>query len=386
SFDIEPQKDIRLYNLIPMYKNTVVDYNEIICEWFGKFMKRQGIAEGAQAVITVFQSAVVYAYVGIRTVSDVIGKVISLGDFTMYTSSAISFTSSVMNLGKNAVSLFQILALLTPLAEFLTLPDSDNNKGKKKVGDIEKVEFRNISFKYPNSDKIVLDNITFSVEKGEKISIVGLNGAGKTTLIKLLSRLYEPTNGNIFVNGIDIREYDYNDYISKFAAVFQDFKLIDYTLVENVNCDKVDINRDKVYSLLTQVGMKDKLDSLPNGIDTMLGKSYDKDGIEVSGGQAQKIATARALYKNAPFIILDEPTSALDPLAEAEIYENFNALVGDKTAFYISHRMSSSKFCDKILIIDGGKVADFDTHANLMKKQDSLYYKLFNAQAVNYQS
>ncbi|MEG2015150.1 MAG: ATP-binding cassette domain-containing protein, partial [Clostridia bacterium] len=118
----------------------------------------------------------------------------------------------------------------------------------------------------------------------------------------------------------------------------------------------------------------------------MLGKSYDKDGIEVSGGQAQKIATARALYKNAPFIILDEPTSALDPLAEAEIYENFNALVGDKTAFYISHRMSSSKFCDKILIIDGGKVADFDTHANLMKKQDSLYYKLFNAQAVNYQS
>jgi ATP-binding cassette subfamily B protein/ATP-binding cassette subfamily C protein len=230
----------------------------------------------------------------------------------------------------------------------------------------------------------VLRNVSFKIKGGEKISIVGLNGAGKTTLIKLLCRLYKPDSGTIRINGTDIFEYDYESYIARIAAVFQDFRLFAFGIDENITCKQSGTDENHIDELLTQVGLKEKIDSLQDGVKTMLGKAYSPEGVELSGGESQKVAIARALYKNASLIILDEPTSALDPLAEADIYANFNKLVGDKTAFYISHRMSSSVFCDRILILQDGMVADFDTHAALMAKKDSLYFKLFNSQAENY--
>ena len=166
--------------------------------------------------------------------------------------------------------------------------------------------------------------------------------------------------------------------------MFQDYKLLCFTVEENITSKEAGADTARAEKIVDMVGLREKIRSLPNGIRTMFGKSYDKDGTEFSGGEAQKVAIGRALYKDAALVILDEPTSALDPLAEAEIYEKFNSLVGDKTALYISHRMSSSVFCDRVLILDGGRVADFDTHANLMKKQGSLYYRLFTAQAENY--
>ncbi|MDE7223596.1 MAG: ABC transporter ATP-binding protein/permease, partial [Acetatifactor sp.] len=219
---------------------------------------------------------------------------------------------------------------------------------------------------------------------GEKIAVVGLNGAGKTTLIKLLCRLYQPQKGRILVNGRNIQDYNYESYMRQVAAVFQDYRLFDFSIEENISCRAPGQDESTVQKLVAQVGLAEKLKDLPEGMHTLLGKAYDEEGTELSGGQQQKVAIARALYKNASLIILDEPTSALDPLAEAEIYENFNELTGGKTAIYISHRMSSSVFCNKVLVIDQGRIADYDRHDQLMKKEGGLYRRMFEAQAENY--
>ena len=197
-------------------------------------------------------------------------------------------------------------------------------------------------------------------------------------------RLYRPEEGHILLNGVDIFEYEHGSYLASIAAVFQDYKLFAFSIDENITGKRPGSDLVGTGTVIRRVGLNEKMAELNEGVYSMLGKSYDENGVELSGGERQKVAIARALYKNAPVIILDEPTSALDPLAEAEIYENFNSLIGDKTAIYISHRMSSSVFCDRILLLDGGTVSDFDTHTALMEKADGLYYKLFNAQAENY--
>lgn len=204
-------------------------------------------------------------------------------------------------------------------------------------------------------------------------------------MIKLICRLYQPTKGKILINGRDIFEYDHKSYMDKIAAVFQDYKLFAFSIDENITCKEINADPERTRTIIKEVGLKEKIDDLPDGLSSLYGKAYDDKGIEMSGGEGQKIAIARALYKDASLIILDEPTSALDPLAEAEIYEHFNSMVGDKTAIYISHRMSSSVFCDRILVIEGGKISAYDTHENLLKNKDSLYAKLFNSQAANYE-
>lgn len=212
---------------------------------------------------------------------------------------------------------------------------------------------------------------------------LGLNGAGKTTIVKLLSRLYKIDKGEILINGISIYDYDTDSYISCLSSVYQDFKLFNYSILENI---RPDIKKEEGEEILKDVGIYEKINSLNKGIESPIGKSLEKDGVELSGGQFQKIAIARCLAKtNSSLLILDEPTSALDPLAEAEIYENFNNLSKDKTSIYISHRMASSVFCDKVLVLNNGKIEDFAPHHELMKKTDSLYYKLFTSQAKNYE-
>jgi len=378
------QKDIRLFNMNKMLIDKISAYNKEIYYGGIEFYRKKGKFEGMTGIINDLQAAISYGYVGLRVISDNFGAKIGLGSFTMYVSAAINFTRTTVALGRSITVIMQMLGYLDPFMEFMSLPN-ENIEGKTKFsGEVESIKFENVSFKYPKSDKFVLEDISFEINKNEKISIVGLNGAGKTTLVKLICRLYHPTNGKIYINGHDIFEYDYDSYMNSIATVFQDFKIFAFSIDENISCNFQNSNTERVMELIKDVGLDEKIKSLPKGVASMFGKAYDEDGIDMSGGEKQKIAIARALYKNASLIILDEPTSALDPLAEAEIYENFNNLVGDKTAIYISHRMSSSVFCDKILIIDEGKVKDFDTHKNLMKKTESLYYKLFNSQAVNY--
>ena len=386
AFNDKLQKDIRLYNMNKMMTDKVFYYNSEINQWLCKFYEKQGKYLGLYGIINDLQGAISYGYVGLRVITDKLGPKIGLGSFTMYVNAAINFTKSTTEFGNNIINIIQVLGYLDPFMEFMSLPDEGQVGGNLKFeGNVETIEFKDVSFKYPGSDKFVLKDISFKINKGEKISIVGLNGAGKTTLVKLICRLYRPAEGQILINGHDIFEYGHESYMKEIAAVFQDFKLFNFTIEENITCQEVNKDADRAMELIEEVGLKENIENLPNGIKSLFGKAYDESGIEMSGGESQKIAIARALYKDASLVILDEPTAALDALAEAEIYENFNTLVGGKTALYISHRMSSSVFCDRILVIDGGSISDFDTHENLMKKEDSLYYKLYKAQAVNYQ-
>ena len=379
------QKDIRLYAMDKMLTKRIVEGNESICDEFDMAYRAMGLMSGGLSVVSILISAFTYAYVGIRTVSNMFGSQLTIGSLTMYVSSATTFTSTIITFGENLVNLWQNAQFLIPYNEFMSLKEETvEDGGIKFEGEVETVEFRNVTFTYPKAEKPVLKNISFQISKGEKISIVGLNGAGKSTLVKLICRMYKVDSGEILINGRNIYEYDYISYMNVISAVFQDYKLFNFTIEENISCQESGADEQKVNYLIDEVGMREKIDELPDGITSRFGKEYDENGVEMSGGQGQKIAIARALYKKASMVILDEPASALDPIAEAEIYEKFIGLVEEKTAIYISHRMSSSVFCDKILIIDGGTVSDFDTHENLMKKTDSLYYKLFHSQAENY--
>lgn len=429
----EAQKDIRLYNMEGMITNRVIEFSNEVCDVLETVQLRMGKAMGEMSAVSEGISAFSYAYVGIRTISTVLGPKLSIGALTMYVSAAINFSSMVSKFGESIVMMLQFLSFLDPYMEFMSLPEETKQSGKEPFsGEVETVEFRNVTFSYPNAEKPVLKDISFSIHKGEKISIVGLNGAGKSTLVKLICRMYQTDSGEILINGKNIYDYDYMSYMNCISAVFQDYRLFNFTIEENICCEGATVSQsiaadrnatssqsiaadrnvsssqsiaadrnvsssqsiaadrsasssqEKIYRLMEEVGLKEKIAELPNGMKSRFGKDYDEEGIEMSGGQGQKIAIARALYKKASMVILDEPASALDPIAEAEIYEKFNSLVADKTAIYISHRMSSSVFCDKILIIDGGTVADYDTHENLMKKTESLYYKLFHSQAENY--
>ncbi len=383
--DKPAQKDLRLYHMDKLVTEKIRQSNETTCDEFDVANRKMGLANGANGVITEFISAFTYGYVGIRTISDMFGSRITLGSLTMYVSSAITFSSTIIQFGENLIGLWQNSQFLVPYQEFMALKEETIEDGGVPMDDaVETLEFRNVSFTYPKAEKPVLKNVSFVVKKGEKISIVGLNGAGKSTLVKLICRMYKADSGEILVNGRDIYDYDYLSYMNVISAVFQDYKLFNFTIEENISCRESGADEKRVNYLIDEVGMREKIDTLPEGIHSRFGKEYDEEGVELSGGQGQKIAIARALYKKASMVILDEPASALDPIAEAEIYEKFNSLVEDKTAIYISHRMSSSVFCDRILIIDGGTVSDFDTHENLMKKTDSLYYKLFTSQAENY--
>ena len=218
---------------------------------------------------------------------------------------------------------------------------------------------------------------------GERLAVVGENGSGKTTFIKLLCRLYDPTEGTILLNGIDIRKYDYDEYIALFSVVFQDFQLLSFSLGQNVAA-AVQYSPERARACLQKAGFGDRLSQLPDGLETKFYKDFDENGVQISGGEAQKVALARALYKDAPFVVLDEPTAALDPIAEMEVYEKFNEIVGDKTAVYISHRLSSCRFCDSIAVFDRGSIIQRGTHETLVRDTGGKYAALWNAQAQYY--
>ncbi|MBE6953302.1 MAG: ABC transporter ATP-binding protein [Ruminococcaceae bacterium] len=245
------------------------------------------------------------------------------------------------------------------------------------------IAFKDVSFRYPGSEQYALRHVNLDLNVGERLAVVGMNGSGKTTFIKLLCRLYDPTEGEIVMNDFNIRKYDYRQYLDIFSVVFQDYKLLAVPLGNNV-ASGANWDTEKAERLLREVGFGERYAEMPKGLETPLYKNFDEDGVLVSGGEAQKIALARALYKDAPFIILDEPTAALDPLAEAEIYAKFDAIVGDKTAIYISHRLSSCRFCDKIAVFDEGEIVQIGSHEELLRDESGKYYELWHAQAQYY--
>lgn len=245
------------------------------------------------------------------------------------------------------------------------------------------IEFRDVSFKYPGSDSYALRRVNIRFKVGQRLAVVGMNGSGKTTFIKLMCRLYDPTEGCIMLNGIDIRKYDYDEYLSLFSVVFQDFKLFSFTIGQNIAAASA-YDSEKALSCLEAAGLGDRAAEMPNGLETYLYRDFDNDGIEISGGEAQKLALARALYKDAPFIILDEPTASLDPISEYEIYSRFNDIAQDKTTVFISHRLASCRFCDRIAVFDCGSIVQSGTHDELLGDERGKYFELWNAQAQYY--
>ena len=375
----EGQKDFRLFHMGPMLGETIRRYNVEINRWFSAYHRRRGLFLGLFQVIVVLETAAAYAFVGARTVLGAAG----IGDFTMYASSAVGFSAAAVALGTAIVTFFQMLGYLDPFAELMQTPDAQAAVGEP-VPDWNRLEFRHVSFTYPGAAEKTLDDVSFCIKRGEHISIVGRNGAGKTTIVKLLCRFYDPDEGEILLDGLPLGRIDLRAWTASLAAVFQDFRLFPFTVEENVACRAAGEDRARTEELLEKVGMEEKIRALPKGLGTNCGREFDTEGAEFSGGQAQKLAIARALGKNAPLLVLDEPTSALDPMAEAELYEQFNSLVGGRTAIYISHRMSSSVFCDRILVLSRGRVEAFGTHRALMEDKNGTYCRLFTSQAENY--
>lgn len=371
------QKEMRLFGLSNLWIKKLHYFNSKVAKWAIKLMKGSaniGIVEGISNAIITF---VAISYNALRLVSDSFGPIISIAQFTLIYNATTNLSSNLQVIGQSLSSLNTTIIHITPWKQYVTLEDQIND-GKTICEPFESIEFRNVSFTYPNSTKLILDNISFKIEKGERISIVGLNNAGKSTIVKLISRFYNPDSGTILWNGVDINEYEISSYFDQISAVFQDFTLMPYTIRENILASD-----SNPMDAIDKVNMREAIEKLPKKLDTYLSKELEEDATKFSGGQAQKIAIARALNKNGSLMILDEPTAALDPIAESEIFENFANLTKNKTAIFISHRMSSSTFSDKVLVLDGGKITGFDTHKNLMKG-DNLYRELFETQASNF--
>lgn len=332
--------------------------------------------------LDILQTIIVMIYIA----GKIYTKSIMVGDFMLYVATITRFVTGVSSLVNHIGGLIYNNQFLKLLFDYYDLPD-DRYLGtlpiEKRSDNEYEIEFKNVSFKYPKTDFWALKNVSFKFKIGERLAIVGMNGSGKTTLIKLLSRLYEPTEGVITLNGIDIKKYDYDEYQSIFSVVFQDFHIFAFSISDNVSCS-LNGDKEKVVECLEQAGFGEKLKELPNGIETIITKLYDNDGIELSMGEKQKLAIARALYKDAPFVVLDEPTASLDPISEQEVYNKFNEMVKDKTAIYISHRLSSCRFCDKIAVLHEGKLVQVGNHDELVKDENSKYFELWNAQAQYY--
>ncbi len=331
--------------------------------------------------ISVLLSSTVYLYVGLKAVAGAF----DIGYVTQYISATLQMFWGIYSIFCLRGAFRNNGEFLIPIFAFLDLPNhmyQGSLTTEKRSDSRYEIEFRDVSFRYPGSELLALRHVNIKFHVGSRLAVVGKNGSGKTTFIKLLCRLYDPTEGQILLNGIDIRKYRYDDYMNIFSIVFQDFKLFARPLGENV-AGSIIYDRDRVLKCLKSAGFEERLDSLEKGLDTYLYKEWDSKGVDISGGEAQKIALARALYKDAPFIILDEPTAALDPIAEAEIYSRFNEIVESKTAIYISHRLSSCKFCNEIAVFDQGQLVQRGSH-DILVSREGKYAELWQAQAQYY--
>ncbi len=341
-----------------------------------------GIYSGLGAAISALVTGFVYAFTCLKAWAGAF----DVGRVTQYVGAATAMAANLYALMQVYGSMSANTDYLDQTFAYLDVPNAmyqGSLTTEKRADRQYEVEFRNVSFRYPGSSAWALQNVSMKFQVGRRLAIVGENGSGKTTFIKLLCRLYDPTEGQILLNGIDIRKYDYRDYMDIFSVVFQDFQLLSQSLGSNV-AGSGHYDRERARRALIDAGFGDRLRTMPQGLDTQLYRDFGEGGVEISGGEAQKIAIARAQNKAAPYIILDAPTAALDPMAEAEIYSKFNDIAGDKTAIYISHRLSSCKFCDEIAVFDHGAVIQQGTHAQLLADRDGKYCALWHAQAQYY--
>lgn len=372
------QKEIRVFDLGEMLQSKTQGYLDQMMDGFEDKFGYEANMGAIKIFLESILRLVSYTYVAMRTLSAAYGPQISFGSFSAIIAANENFMKAFQTMFSELADFIMSLANLEPLYDFYIL-DSDKEENLMKAGDFESLVFKNVTFTYPGSDRKIIDNLSFTINKGEKISIVGVNNAGKTTIVKILLRFFDIDSGEILYNGVNIKNISKKSLYEKITGVFQDFAIMPFTIKENIIGDK-EFRKNKTDEIIKQLDLDQKIKELANGINTYLNKDIYENATDLSLGQKQKLAIGRALYQNADFLILDEPTASLDPLAESKIYEHFNEMTEGKTAIFISHRMSSSRFTDKILLLDEGKAAAFDSHENLMKS-DNLYSKLYKAQA-----
>lgn len=384
-FKINNAQDIRLYKQETFSDNLLSDKTSTFGSK-GMFAKlgytRMGPLHALSVIVSILFTGIVYTFVGAKAIAGAFG----IGMVTQYVAAISKVSGGISSFISVSGDFINNVPFLEKSFNLLDTPNEMYQGSltvEKRNDNKYEIEFKNVSFKYPESNEYALKNVNIKFNVGDKYAFVGMNGSGKTTFIKLLCRLYDPTEGEILLNGINIKKYNYLEYLDIFSIVFQDYELLSYKLGENVaGSSKYD--KDKVLDSLEKAGFGDRINSLPNGLDTYLYKDYDTSGVDLSGGEAQKIALARAIYKEAPFTILDEPTAALDPIAEAEVYSRFDEIARDTTTIYISHRLSSCRFCNQIIVFDKGEIIQMGKHDELVKDKNGKYYELWNAQAQYY--
>ncbi len=375
-------KDIRLYDMA----DSLLDFNVKTMNEYNKNAMKQETKIAALKAAAVILNHVLRFGVYLLLIRAALSGSVTVGSIAQYVSCILlllTANSGLISVVQKALlnhehlkRYFSYFDIPNPMYQgSLTVEKRDDNEYF--------VEFRDVSFRYPNTENYALRHVNLKFRIGEKLAVVGVNGSGKTTFIKLMCRLYDPTEGEILLNGVNIKKYDYDEYMAIFSIVFQDFRLFGFRLGENVATGP-QYDNEKAVRCLRQAGFGERLAAMPAGAGSYLYKSFDGSGVEISGGESQKIALARALYKDAPFLILDEPTSALDPVSEYEIYSKFNEIAGDKTAIYISHRLASCRFCDKIAVFDGGEIIQAGSHDSLIAQESGKYYELWHAQAQYY--
>lgn len=375
-------KEIRIYNAqdIILKKRT-----SSLSDLYTADKKSFNCQAKFTSILMVFQMIIMgvfYLFVAIKAYAGMFG----IGSFVLFLGASLQIAeginligniSTILGMSAEHISYLKKIVEMPQRKHIGTLPVEKRNDNKYDI------EFKNVSFKYPGTDEYILKNFNAKLEIGQHMAVVGKNGSGKTTFIKLLCRLYDVTDGEITLNGINIKKYDLKEYMSLFSVVFQDFQLFSVPLAQNVTTS-LEYDREKLYDCLDKAGIKERVEQMTDRENSVIYKDFDEKGIEISGGEAQKLALARALYKDAPFVILDEPTSALDPISEFEIYQRFNSFVGDKTAIYISHRLSSCRFCNSILVFDDGRIVQQGSHDELVQNTNGKYYQLWSAQSQYY--
>lgn len=379
---VELAKDIRIFGLQGWLNELMDRVQNVYLDFLLRSEKVRLLSDVAEALLTMARNGIAYAYLLHMALRDSL----SVPEFILYFTAVSTFTTWVMGILQAAQKLHEESLDISQVREFLDYPEPFRFEGGVAIpkADACELKLEHVSFRYPGAEEDTIHDLDLTVRPGEKLAIVGLNGAGKTTLVKLLCGLFDPTEGRVLLNGVNVRDFNRREYYGLFSAVFQEFSILDVTVAENIAQTNENIDAQKLWDCIEKAGLTQTIQKLPKGLDTHVGREVYLDGVLFSGGQTQRLMLARALYKDGAILLLDEPTAALDPLAENDIYQKYKDMTAGKTSLFISHRLASTRFCDRIIFVADGRITEEGTHDQLLAR-GGAYARLFEIQSRYYQ-